>query len=98
MRLAIVIAPYTSAADIGPCLAAMGASAPSTPHEVAVVDNASTDGTAAFVRTRGPEGRRIEAGGNLGFALPNNLGIRATASELVLLLNPDTVPAPGAID
>ena len=32
----------------------------------------------------------IEAGGNLGFARANNLGIRATGSEYVLLLNPDT--------
>jgi GT2 family glycosyltransferase len=42
--------------------------------------------------------RVIEAGGNLGFARANNLAIRATSSDLVLLLNPDTVPGPGALD
>ena len=39
----------------------------------------------------------IDAGGNLGFSRANNLGIRATTSDYVLLLNPDTVAPPGAI-
>ena len=39
----------------------------------------------------------IESGGNLGFAKSNNIGIRATSSDYVLLLNPDTVAPPGAI-
>jgi GT2 family glycosyltransferase len=39
----------------------------------------------------------IDSGGNLGFAKANNLGIRATDSEFVLLMNPDTVAPPAAI-
>ena len=39
----------------------------------------------------------IETGENLGFARANNVGIRATTSDLVLLLNPDTVVPDGAI-
>jgi GT2 family glycosyltransferase len=35
---------------------------------------------------------------NAGFAAANNEGIRATRGELILLLNNDTVVAPGAID
>jgi GT2 family glycosyltransferase len=35
---------------------------------------------------------------NTGFAAANNVGIRATAGELLLLLNNDTVVPPGAID
>jgi hypothetical protein len=68
------------------------------PHEVLVVDNASTDGTAAAVRERWPGVRLIEAGRNLGFAGANNIGIRAVESELVLLLNSDTLVPAGAID
>ena len=97
-RLAIVIVTYNSAADIGACLESIPAAARNTTHDVIVVDNASADGTAALVRERWPHVRVLDAGGNLGFARGNNLGIRATASELVLLLNPDTVPANGAID
>ena len=71
---------------------------PSIPHEIVVVDNASSDGAPAMVRDRFPSVRVIDAGGNVGFARANNIGIRATSSELVLLLNPDTLAAPGAID
>jgi hypothetical protein len=61
------------------------------------VDNASTDGTPQMIRSAWPSVRVIEAGNNLGFARANNVGIRATKSEFVLLLNPDTVVPPGAV-
>lgn len=58
---------------------------------ITVVDNASPDGTAELVRASWPQARVIDAGGNVGFARANNLGVRATASDYVLFLNPDTV-------
>ena len=97
-RLAVVIVTFNSAAEVGACLDSIAAAAPNTTHEVIVVDNASADGTAALVRSRWPAVRVLDAGANLGFARANNLGIRATGSELVLLLNPDTVATPGSID
>jgi N-acetylglucosaminyl-diphospho-decaprenol L-rhamnosyltransferase len=97
-RLAIVIVTYNSAAHIGTCLESIRAAARTTPHDVIVVDNASADGTAALVREGWPHAHVLDAGSNLGFARGTNLGIRATASELVLLLNPDTVAGEGAID
>lgn len=39
----------------------------------------------------------IENGKNLGFAKGNNVGIKAAVGEYVMLLNNDTVVAPGAI-
>jgi GT2 family glycosyltransferase len=66
-------------------------------HEIVVVDNASSDGSAAAARAW-PDVRVIEAGGNLGFARANNIAIRATAGEFVLLLNSDTIVPLRAID
>jgi GT2 family glycosyltransferase len=63
-----------------------------------VVDNASSDGSLDLVRGRWPGVLAIDAGRNVGFSTANNLGIRATSSEFVLLLNGDTVVPPGAID
>jgi N-acetylglucosaminyl-diphospho-decaprenol L-rhamnosyltransferase len=94
----IVIVSFNTRVELESCLASLAAHPPATPHEVVVVDNASTDGTASAVRTAWPGVRLIEAGRNLGFAAANNVGIRSTESEFVLLLNSDTVVPAGAID
>ena len=65
--------------------------------EVLVVDNASTDGSAAMVRERFPWVRLIENRENVGFARANNRAIRESTGRYVLLLNPDTVVRPDAL-
>ena len=65
--------------------------------EVFVVDNASTDGSAAMVRERFPQVRLIENSENVGFAQANNRAIRESSGRYVLLLNPDTEVHPGAL-
>jgi GT2 family glycosyltransferase len=57
--------------------------------EVIVVDNASSDGTAALVRNRFPQVRLIEPGENLGFGRACNLAAEQSESDYILLLNPD---------
>ena len=97
-RLSIVIVTYNSAAHVAGCLESLIERPPTVDHEILVVDNASTDDTVAAVRARWTGVRVIEAGGNLGFAAANNLGIRQSFAPLILLLNPDTVVPDGAID
>jgi GT2 family glycosyltransferase len=63
-----------------------------------VVDNASTDGSVELLGQRWPDVMVLENHANLGFARAVNRGIRSTSSELVLLLNPDTLPSGRAID
>jgi N-acetylglucosaminyl-diphospho-decaprenol L-rhamnosyltransferase len=97
-RLSIIIVTFNSMKDIGACLGSVAAQTSSVDVETVIVDNASSDGTAAAVRARWPAVRVLDAGRNLGFAAGNNLGIRQTSGELVLLLNPDTIVRPGALD
>jgi N-acetylglucosaminyl-diphospho-decaprenol L-rhamnosyltransferase len=97
-HLSIVIVTYNSRAHIDRCLGSLVEHPPAIDHEIVVVDNDSTDGTAADIRQRRSGVRVIPAGANLGFARANNLGIRQTSGEFVLLLNPDTVVPAGAID
>jgi len=98
-RLSIVVVTYNSRQDLERCLASVtGERAPRVDHEIVIVDNASSDDTVAYLRARWPGVRVIEAGANLGFAAANNVGIRQTFGELVLLLNPDTIIDAGAID
>jgi GT2 family glycosyltransferase len=97
-RLAIVIVNFNAREHLANCLASLTAAPPSTSHEVVVVDNASADGSVASVRAHWPAVIVCEQPENRGFAAANNAGIRATAGELVLLLNNDTLVPPGAID
>ena len=66
--------------------------------ELIVVDNESSDATAALVAELVPEATLIEAGANLGFAAGCNRGAEAASGELLVLLNPDAVPAAGFRD
>ena len=96
--LTIVIVSYNARAYLEACLASLADHPPTTVHEIVVVDNASADGSPEVARARWPGVTVIDAGDNLGFARAANLGIRATTSRLLLLLNSDTQPAPGTID
>ena len=97
-RLAIIIVSYNSRKDLETALHSLTEPAATTPHEIVVVDNASTDSTAAYIRERWPRVRLIASESNLGFAQANNVGIHNTSSELVLLVNPDTIVTGAAVD
>jgi GT2 family glycosyltransferase len=97
-RLSIVIVTYNSARDIHACLASLPAGASTVDYETVVVDNGSSDGTPHDVRVRWPHVSVVEPGRNMGFAAGTNLGLRHSSGELALLLNPDTVVRPGAVD
>jgi len=94
--LAIVIVSFNARADLENCLTSLAAHPPSISHEVVVVDNASSDGSPDAARAAGV--RVIALDENVGFAAANNAGIRATDSQLILLLNSDTIVPVGAID
>lgn len=96
--LSIVIVSYNARRHLDDCLNSLIASPPATPHEIVVVDNASTDGSASVVKERWRQVTLIEHPINVGFAAGNNIGIRATGAPLILLLNNDTIVPPGAID
>ena len=58
--------------------------------QVIVVDNASTDASAAMVNAEFPEVQLVEPGGNLGYAAGNNAGFAVATGDWILTLNPDT--------
>ena len=95
--LSIIIVSFNARGDLERCLESLHTPPPARAHEILVVDNGSTDGSADAAR-RWPGVRVIEAGSNRGFAAANNIGIRASRGSALLLLNPDTVAPPGAID
>src|SRR4051812_30151271 len=98
MTLSIVIVSFNARDDLQRCLESLHDAAPSLPHDITLVDNASTDRGIDIVRQRWPSVRVIVLDTNRGFAAANNVGIRATRGDLILLLNSDTIVPPGAID
>ena len=69
-----------------------------TPIEIVVLDNSSDDDSVAFLRRHHPEAHVIAKSERRGFGANHNELIRRTRAEFVLLLNPDTELAPGALD
>lgn len=72
------------------------ASAKAWDAEVLVVDNHSSDGSVEYLSKRYPVERYpmirfVSSSHNLGFARANNIAIRQSQGDYVLLLNPDTV-------
>ena len=95
--LAVVVVCHDSAGQVGATLEALGPQLRPA-DEVVIVDNASRDGTPDVVRAAAPQATVVESAENLGFAGGCHAGARATRAPLVLLLNPDAVPAPGCLD
>ncbi len=94
----MVVVTYNSRSHIAACLESLGSTLTRHSFETVVVDNESSDGTADLVRAVAPEALVIEAGGNLGFARANNLGLGRARGRHVLILNPDTVPERCSLD
>ncbi len=72
-----------------------------TADRIHLVDNASTDGTLEVVEQRFPDVARLRNPSNLGFAGGNNPGLDAAlaaGADWVLVLNNDTIVAPGTLD
>ncbi len=62
--------------------------------EIVVVDNGSTDDSVTWLKQNWPTVRVLPQKSNLGFAAANNIGIQATNSPFVALLNNDTLADP----
>jgi N-acetylglucosaminyl-diphospho-decaprenol L-rhamnosyltransferase len=87
--LAIIIVSYNDAHWLRPCLNTIFARLGDLSADVVVVDNASTDDTAALVCAEYPRAR-VVASPNLGFAHGNNRALMTCDARYVLFVNPDT--------
>lgn len=86
--LSFVVITRDRRAELGNCLASIYRQEwPAA--DVVVVDNGSSDGTAAFVRASYPAVRLIESATNLGVSVARNLAVGAAAGEVCVFLDDD---------
>jgi GT2 family glycosyltransferase len=78
------------------CLRAFYATS-DVPVEVVVVDNGSTDGSAAAATAEFPKATVLLEQKNLGYGRAANIGLERCQGRFVLLLNPDATVDPQAV-
>jgi GT2 family glycosyltransferase len=91
--LSVSIVSWNTRDLLADCLYSVRAALQASPGlkaEVFVVDNASSDGSAAMVRDTFPEVHLIENTANLGFARAANSALNRANGLYLLLLNSDT--------
>jgi len=92
--VSIVIVNWNGRQYLDVCLSAVAAQQ-GVSAETILVDNGSTDGSAAYVAERFPWVRIVALAENRGFAGGNNAGVREARGRFVALLNNDTAADPG---
>ena len=91
MKLSVVIVNYNVRQYLTACLDSVAIALDGIEGEVFVVDNNSSDDSVDFVSRHYPWVHLINNKENLGFSKANNIAIRQSVGEYVLLLNPDTL-------
>lgn len=90
-KLSVIIVNYNVKYFLEQALRSVEKAVEAIDAEVWVVDNNSVDGSVAMVQDKFPWVKVLANKDNVGFSRANNQAIRASNSEYVLLLNPDTV-------
>lgn len=96
-KTSIIIVSFNTREILRACLTRVFAVTQDLPIEVIVVDNASRDQSADMVAQDFPAVRLIRSDTNLGFAAANNRGFEIATGDYLLLLNPDALLEPGAL-
>lgn len=95
----VIVPTYNGRALLGTCLDALRRQTyPADRWEVIVVDDASSDGTVAYLQAAYPEVRVVALAQNSGFIAACNAGVAAARGEVLVLLNNDTEAEPGWLE
>lgn len=93
MQLTVVILNYNVKYFIDICLQSVLAATNDLDAEVILVDNASVDGSAAWITKQFPQVKQIINQKNVGFPMGNNIGVSQAKGTYLCILNPDTIVA-----
>ncbi|WP_309113009.1 glycosyltransferase [Saccharothrix sp.] len=95
--VSVVVPAYNESANIVAAVTSIATSKHPAPVEVVVVDDGSTDGTAALVEDLGLPGVRVLRQANAGKPAALNAGIAAARYDALVLVDGDTVFEPDTV-
>lgn len=98
VQCSIIVPVHNQSALTRQCLDSVLGSEPRATYEIVVVDDASTDGTAAMLAEYADAVRTVTHRENTGFATACNDGAAACQGEYLVFLNNDTIAKPGWLD
>lgn len=97
MKVTIIIPNYNGKHFMEPCLASLNEQT-FRDFKILVVDNASSDGSVAYMKTEYPDIEVIALDQNYGFSKAVNVGIEHSTTPYVILLNNDTTVDPHYVE
>lgn len=97
MELSTIIVNWNTERELHRCLASLPRATEGLVAQTIVVDNASTDGSVAMVRRDFREVEVVRVARNRGFGAGVQEGLSQARGELIAVLNPDLVLAPGSL-
>ncbi|MBN8585600.1 MAG: glycosyltransferase [Ignavibacteria bacterium] len=92
--ISVIIVNYNVKELLEQCINSILKASDGLKVEIIVVDNNSFDGSIEYLKNKFPSHpsiKLIESPINLGFAKANNLGVKESRGEYLLILNPDTI-------
>ena len=100
MRVSFISALHNALAHTREMLDSLRATIPAgLEHEVILVDDASSDGTRAWLQAlEDPRIRFVLLDRNAGFAAANNQGVQTARGDAIVLLNNDLILQPGWLE
>lgn len=91
LELSIIIVNYNGKNYLKDCLDSITNYCSTISNEIIIVDNNSSDGSQQYLKENYPDVRLFEKKENLGFGKANNLGVKNSKGDYILLLNNDTI-------
>lgn len=95
--LSVIVVNYNTAHLLDRCLKALRKACEGLSLELVIVDNASRDESASYIRDHFPWARLIANSTNVGFGRANNQAVQFCTAPFILLLNADAYVYPDAI-
>ncbi|MCL4475426.1 MAG: glycosyltransferase family 2 protein [Nitrospirae bacterium] len=89
LRISVIIPNWNHRQLLVECIVSIGDTAATLSHEIIVVDNASSDDSAAYVKKNFPAVIWIQNDTNLGYAKAVNQGAKRARGDFLFLLNND---------